>query len=163
MSFRPDLLVPHLGWLVVGGLLALSSWRRPRLARTMFVLLFAGAAALTTWTAMTAPERAMVAADLTESPFYRAFLLGPFARRIVEWELSFACLFAFVAFGLTVRGAAARTAARAGVAVLLLLAPLGVASAFPTTLLMAGGLAALLRRGLDESLLGARRIAGPSR
>lgn len=154
MSFRPELLGPHLVSILVSLLLALAAWKRPNLGRALFVVVFAGASVLNTYTVLTGPDQYLQYADLTESPVYRALILGPFARHLVESVLAIACGQAMIALGLTMRGVFARAAALGGVAFLIVIAPLGVGSAFPSSLLMAGGLVALLRHGLDESLLG---------
>ncbi len=154
MSFRPELMGPHLVSLVVALLLAVAAWKRPNLGRALFVLLFAAASVVNTYTALTVPDQYLEYANLTESPAYRALILGPFARHLIEFVLAIACGQAMVALGLTMRGLFARVAAVGGIVFLVAIAPLGVGSAFPSSLLLAGGLVALLRRGLNESLFG---------
>lgn len=163
MSFRPELMGPHLASIVFALLLAVAAWKRPNLGRAVFVIVFALASLLNTYIALTAPDQYLDYANLTESPLYRALILGPFARHVVELVLAIACGQAMIALGLTMRGVLARGAALGGIVFLVAIAPLGVGSAFPSSLLMAGGLAALLRHGLDETLLGAlhRNLRGP--
>jgi len=168
MSFRPELMGPHLASIAIALLLAVAAWKRPNLGRALFVVLFALASLLNTYVALTAPDQYLDYAKLTESPVYRAIILGPFARHIVEYVLAIACGQAMIALGLTMRGLLARGAAVGGIVFLVAIAPLGVGSAFPSSLILAGGLAVLLRRGLDETLLGvlhlrrARSSARPS-
>lgn len=154
MSFRAELMGPHLVSIVVALLLCLAAWKRPNLARGLFVLLFAGASVVNTWTALTSPDEYLAYASLTDSPLYRALILGPFARHLVEAVLAIACGQAMIALGLTMREHLARAAALGGIVFLVAIAPLGVGSAFPSSLIMAGGLVVLLRGGLHESLFG---------
>lgn len=161
MSFRPELMGPHLATIVFSILLALAAWKRPKLGRVLFVVLFAFASLINTYVALNAPDQYLGYAELTESPVYRVIIIGPFARHVVEYVLTIACLQAMIALGLTMKGRIARAAAVAGIVFLIAIAPLGIGSAFPSSLLMAGGLAVLARDGLDETMLG--RLHRPPR
>ncbi|MBI2388722.1 MAG: hypothetical protein HYV09_03810 [Deltaproteobacteria bacterium] len=152
MSFRPEYLVPHLVSIVFGLAMLVTTWKRPNLGRVLFVVLFGWAAATNAYTGLTTPWVYLDYASLTESPVYKAIILGPFARHVTAYVLMVAIAQAMIAIGLAMRGKLARVAAIGAIVFLIAVAPLGIGSAFPTTLLLAGALAILLRRGFEESL-----------
>lgn len=157
MSFRPEYLVPHLVAIVFGLALLVATWKRPNLGRVLLVALFAWAAATNAYTALTTPWVYLDFASLTESPVYKAIIVGPFARHLTVWVLMIALAQAMIAIGLALRGQLARVAAVGAIVFLIAIAPLGIGSGFPSSLLLAGAVAILLRRGFDESLVAIAR------
>jgi hypothetical protein len=153
MAFRVEWLVPHLISLIVAVVMAFAAWKRPPIGRLLYVLLFAYAAQLNVRMALATPEIYLDYARLTEWAAMRKIIVGPFAAHVQAYVTLIAIGQAFIAVGLCLRGALARTAAVFAILFLVSIAPLGVGSAFPATLIMAGGAFVLLRGGLATSLL----------
>jgi hypothetical protein len=152
MAYRPEWLGPHLASLIVAALLALAALRRAELGRALYVGLFSWAAVTNFVAALRSPEVYLGYAALTESPTYRAIIEGPFARHVTSYVIAIAAGQAAIAAGLLSRGRSPRIAAALAIVFLVAIAPLGVGSGFPSTLIMAGGAVALLRRTWPRSL-----------
>ncbi len=153
MAFRPEYLAPHLISIVLSILLAVAAWKRPNLGRLLFVTLFAWASLVNLRTATATPEVYLEYARLTESPTYRAIIEGPFARHVTVYVTAIAIGQAAIAMAFLGRGAIVKLGALGAIVFLLAIAPLGVGSGFPSTLIGAGAAAVLLRRRFDRTLV----------
>lgn len=167
MVFRVEYLLPHLGSVIASLVLALLAWKRPRVARGMFVVIFAAAAVYSMRTAIVSPDVYLTYAQLTDSAAYRRIILGPFAARATFFVAAIAASQGAIAIGLCLRGVAARVAAYGAIVFFVSIAPLGVGSGLPTTVIMACAMGALLRHGFDRALFStvehsSRQRQGPS-
>lgn len=104
-------------------------------------------------TALTTPLVYLDYATLTDSTTARRIILGPFAAHVQAYVIVIAIGQAAIAAGLCLRGLPARIAGFGAVAFLVAVAPLGVGAGFPSTLIMAGAMALLLRTRLSTSIL----------
>lgn len=87
-------------------------------------------------------------ADLTFFPVYRNIILGPFSAHVTGYVVTIAIAQAFIALGLLLGGGLARITTWSAIVFLVGIAPFGVGSGFPCTLLFAAGLLVLLRKGV---------------
>lgn len=118
------------------GLLAASLWR-PRLTRYAFVLVFAAAGAFNAFTAIRDAGAYLMYGDMTPWGAYRSFITGIFADHTALFVLAIA-LGQLVVATLLAMIRPWRLIGVAGAALFLIaIAPLGVGSAFPATLVMA--------------------------
>lgn len=131
-------------------LLLLACRLRPSWARWGFIALFGWASWLNATTAWYDPGVYLQYADLTFLPVYRKVILGPFSAHITGYVVAIAIAQALIALGLLLGGVLARVATWGAVVFLVAIAPFGVGSGFPCTLLFAAGLLMLLRKGLDR-------------
>jgi len=152
MAFRVEWLVPHLLSIAVAIAMAVAAWKRPNLGRGLFAALFLWAGLYNSRVALTDPSPYLDFAKLTESPVYRGIIEGPFARNIVAWVSLIAVGQLCIGLGMLLRGSLTRIASVGAIVFLVAIAPLGIGSAFPATLIMAGGAAVLLRIRFDRSL-----------
>ncbi len=114
-----------------------TAWKNIRLARLLFFLIFAWAS-WTNWkTALYTPETYLGEADLTFFGFYREFILGWFSEHIYIAVGFVATCQALIAFSMLLKGWWLKTGALGAVIFLLGIAPFGVGSAFPCTVLLA--------------------------
>lgn len=113
------------------------SWRWRSLGRFAFVALFAWAAQVNFRTALAAPEAYLEYAPLAWSPWYRDFILGSFARHITPIVAAIAVAQGAIAVCVSLRGPAASLGLVGAVVFLMAIAPLGVGSGFPATVIMA--------------------------
>jgi hypothetical protein len=155
MWYTVRFAAPHIASIVVGALLLVAAWRRPLLARALYFALFTWAAFTNFWTATVRPHVYLEYASLAVLGVYRDFILGFFAEHIQLLVMSVAACQALVAFGLAVGRPFARIGLVGATCFLVAIAPLGVGSGFPSTLLLAGGAILLWRRSdaLEGGLL----------
>lgn len=155
MWYLARFATPHLVAIAMGVLLLVAAWRRPVLARVLYFALFTWASVTNFWTATVRPEVYLEYAPLAVLEAYREFILGFFARHIALMVMSVAACQAVVAIGLAVGRPLARIGLVGAACFLVAIAPLGVGSGFPSTLLLAGGAVLLWRNAeaLDGGLL----------
>ena len=132
---------------IVALLLLWSAWKNPVLARILFSILFGWAAWANTRMALLNPEDYLGYAEYTWSGWYRDFITGFFAQHIQPMVLAIAAGQACIALGLLGAGRIFRMACAGGIVFLLAIAPLGVGSAFPFSLIAGAGLWLLFRQG----------------
>lgn len=129
-----------------------SSWKKPTLARVLYFLLFAWAS----WTngngAVHSKEIYLGFAQLTFIPFYKDFILGFFSRHITLLILTIAACQFLIAFSMWMKDQLFKAGCWAAIIFLVGIAPLGMGSAFPSTLIMAGGLYLLARKNITRYL-----------
>lgn len=160
MFYQPEFALLHLSALVVGGLLLILGLRFPRVARAAFALLFAWACVVNGYTAWTRPHVYLDYGPLALSTTYARFIASTFAEHITAIVGCIATCQGLIAVAIVLGGKLGRIATLGAVIFLLAIAPLGVGSAFPSTLLMsAGALATLRGSSLDAPLWRARRTA----
>lgn len=132
---------------LVAVLLLWACWKKPLWARVLFFLLFAWAAWLNSTTALTTPAMYTGYAQYAFSEWYRQFINGFFAAHTVPIVLTIAAGQAGIAIGMLAKGPLFRLGATGAIIFLLSIAPLGIGSAFPCTLVMAAGVWMLYREG----------------
>ena len=130
-----DYLVMYLSAnLIALAILALAFWR-PAAARWLWVAIFLWAASVNTITVAREPWVYLVYAALTPSALYREFIEGWFSAHIQPFVLAIAAGQLMIAILLSRRGDA-RWLGIVGASVFLLaIAPLGVGSGFPFSLI----------------------------
>ena len=143
MYYEPQWAVPHLVAILAAGGLLLTAWLAPKAGRFLYVLLFAWAAWVNWRTALETPWVYVDYAKLAVSSVYRSFIVGPFAHNVLAIVGTIATCQAMIAIGLVLGGPFARFALWGATVFLIAIAPLGVGSGFPSSLLMAGGTALL--------------------
>lgn len=149
-----EYLVMYLGANLIALAILTLAFRRPRIARWLWVAIFLWAAAVNTITAAREPWMYLVYAGLTPSELYRDFINGWFSRHIQLMVVSIAA----GQFALAILLSGSTRARRIGVAgasvFLLAIAPLGVGSGFPFSLF---AVASLIVMESELSALTARR------
>jgi hypothetical protein len=141
-----EYLVMYVGAnLVALAILSLAFWR-PRIARWVWVAIFVWAAFANTITAATDPWAYLVYGELTPSAWYREFIGGWFRTRIEPFVLSIAVGQLIIAMLLSRAGAARRLGVAGASVFLLAIAPFGVGSGFPFSLIAIASLLVMERR-----------------
>ena len=131
--------------LIALAILVLAFWR-PRIVRWVWVAIFVWAASVNTMTAAASPWEYLAYGALTPSTLYRQFIEGWFSTHIQPVVLTIAVGQLIVAILLS-RAGAVRTLGVAGAAVFLLaIAPLGIGSGFPFSLIAIASLVVMERR-----------------
>jgi hypothetical protein len=141
-----EYFVMYLGAnLIALFILGLAFWR-PRIARWVWVGIFVWAASVNTMTAATEPWVYLAYADLTPSAVYRDFINGWFSTHIQPFVLAIAVGQLITAI-LMSRSGAPRTLGVINACVFLLaIAPLGVGSGFPFSLIAIASLLVMERK-----------------
>ena len=148
----------HLIWIayslsnVAAVLLLWACWKKPLWGRLLFFLLFAWATWFNSTTVLSTPAVYTGYAQYTFSVWYRQFISGYFAAHTAPLVLAIAAGQAGIALGMLAKGRLFQLGAIGGMLFLVSIAPLGIGSAFPATLVMAGAMALLYRQGSEKWL-----------
>ena len=149
----PEYVVPYIGSNVFSILLSVVAALWPQVSRWVFVVMFAGAGIFNAFVAIRQPSVYVEAyGPLAVLELYRSFIYGLFNRYTTAIVLAIAAGQLLVGVLLTRRGAFFQLGVLGGIVFLVAIAPLGVGSAFPATLIMAAAL-----------FVGSRRLAGRRR
>jgi hypothetical protein len=140
------MLYALIGSNIVAVTMLAASARWPNAGRLAFVLLFLWAGAWNLRTAIVEPLVYLDYGSLTVSDAYRDFIRGPFARHVTPIVSAIALGQLAIAVLVALRGAAVRLGLLGAIVFLLAIAPLGVGSGFPATLIMTLAAVVLLRR-----------------
>lgn len=145
----------HVAYLtsnIVGILLVIIAMLWPNVARVLFSILFIWASYYNATTAINDPRIYLGYADLTSSTLYRDFIYGPFSNNITLFVLLIAAGQMFIGIFSLYRGDLMKMAMVGAIIFLLAIAPLGIGSAFPCTLIMAMAYVILLRKGIKRGI-----------
>lgn len=131
----------YLTLYIISNLISLlilwAAWKNQRVSRVLFLLVFAWAS-WTNWNeALVAPQFYLDYANLTFSNLYKEFINGWFSRHITLAVSFIATCQALIAFSMLLKGWIFKTASVGAMIFLLAIAPLGIGSAFPCTVIMA--------------------------
>jgi hypothetical protein len=130
--------------------IAAYKWRR--VARVLYAALFIWAA-YTNWTVVHTDPASYLGNAKYAIGFYRNFIQGTFSHYITPVVSLIAICQFFIGLGMLSRDIVMKTACLGGIIFLVAIAPLGVASAFPATLVFAIGLIILYRHPLEKNIL----------
>lgn len=139
-------LIAYIVSNVIAIIFLLSSWKWPRLSRLLFFILFLSASFLNFRIALRSPEVYLDFDELTIFHFYKSFIKGWFSGHIVPMITFIAGSQALIAISFLLKGLIYRVGLTGGIIFLVAIAPFGVGSAFPCTLIMAVALALLYRQ-----------------
>jgi hypothetical protein len=134
----------HLAALGMSVALLVAARVWPRVGRALYLALFVWACSVNWLTALERPQVYLEYADLAVLGAYREFIRGFFAGHIVEIVGTIATCQGLIAAGLLVGGKLARLALAGAAVFLVMIAPLGVGSGFPSSVIMAAGCVRLL-------------------
>ena len=140
----------YLVLYIISNIIALimlsASWKLYRISRLMFFLVFAWAS-WTNWNeAIIAPRFYLDYSGLTFSNLYRDFIEGWFSSHITVVVGFIGTCQALIAIAMLLKGWIFKAGAIGAIIFLLAIAPLGVGSAFPCTVILAVGMWSLLRQ-----------------
>jgi hypothetical protein len=130
-------LLPYLVSNTIFILVLVAVALRPMIARIFFVLLFLWAASVNTATALKTPQVYLEYASMALIPAYRDFINTFFAQHIQSIVLSIASCQMLISIGMMLYGSWVKLACLGGILFSLAIAPLGVGSGFPSTVLLA--------------------------
>jgi hypothetical protein len=119
---------------IVGLLFLLASIKWPKVARLLFVVLFAGAGCFNYVTCHSTPDAYMMYSEASLFGFYKAFITGWFSQHITEVVSAIAVAQALIAVGMVLNKRWVKLAVIGVVLFLFGIAPLGIYSAFPFSL-----------------------------
>ena len=127
-----------------------SAIKWPRLTRILFVLIFLAASLFNTNTALTQPEVYQTYGDMAVLELYRRFINDFFSEHTQAIVLAIASGQLSIGALLTGSGHMLKMGVVGGIIFLVAITPLGVGSAFPSTLLMATALIVMQRRLVQD-------------
>ncbi len=138
-------------------LLLLIAWRKPRIARLLFFLLF-GWASITNFTAAARhPEFYLSYADLALLTSYERFIRGWFSSHIRDMVSLIALGQFLIAASMLLKGWALKAGAIGAIIFLLAIAPLGIGAAFPFSITASIALLQIMRSSNDYLWVSSRK------
>jgi hypothetical protein len=141
-----EYLIMYAGANLIAVAILTLAYLRPRMARWLWVAIFVWAASVNTMTAAAEPWVYLAYADLTPSAVYHDFITGWFSAHIQPFVLSIAVGQVIIAILLSRGGDALRLGVAGATVFLLAIAPLGVGSGFPFSLVAIASLLVMERR-----------------
>jgi len=141
----------YLEMLIVFNVLAIffliAAVHLPRISRLLFSILFAWACWMNWTTALQSPDDYLQYADLSFSNGYTTFINGWFSKHITLVVGSIASCQGLIAISIWWKGMIYKIGCVGAIIFLLAIAPLGIGSGFPCTIVFAIALIVLLRKG----------------
>jgi len=142
----PQYLIAYLISNTIAIALLLLAWKQPRIARVSFSVLFIWACYTNWHLALTKPNDYLFYGNLTFLSSYKNFILGWFSQYILLAVGFIATCQGLIALSLLLKGRLYATGIIGAIIFLLAIAPLGVGSAFPCTVILAVALFVLLKK-----------------
>jgi hypothetical protein len=124
-------LATYVGWQVYALVLVLVAAKWPRVARSIFSILFLGAGVWNLFASLTMPHFYVTTYGPLATPPYAAFINGPFAANPALFVVPIALGQLAIGILATGTGPWVRLAMIGGMVFLLAIAPMGVGAAFP--------------------------------
>ena len=146
MDLLREYLVPWSISNTAAILVLITALERPKFARLLFVILFAWASWINTITAQHSPESYIEYAAFTPFAFYKNFINGWFAAHVTTMVTLIAAGQGLIAIGFALKGWFVRLAGIGAIIFFLAIAPLGIGSGFPCTLIGAITVYILLKK-----------------
>jgi hypothetical protein len=146
MEALNEYLIPFLVSNLVFGLTIVAALRKPMYARMFLAAFFLWATCINSTLAIRSPEVYLDYARLDAVPVYRDFINGFFSSHITPLVISIAAGQLFITIGLILNKTWTQLACFGGIVFGLAIAPLGVGSAFPSTVSMAIAFYILMRK-----------------
>lgn len=124
----------------------IAALERPKLARLLFVILFAWACWINIVTVHSSPQVYLEYAALTPVGFYKNFITGWFATHITTMVTIIAIGQGIIAIGFLLKGWWVKLAGIGAILFFLSIAPFGIGSGFPCTVIGAITVYFILKR-----------------
>lgn len=144
-----DLQTMYIAW-GISNFLALiilyAAFKKPSLARLLLSLIFLWAAFINAYNALQHPEVYLEYAKLTPVKIYREIINGVFSKNITGYVFSIAIAQFFIALFTGHKGLLMKVAIWGGIIYLVAIAPFGIGSGFPCTLVLALSYFILLKK-----------------
>ena len=136
MYIPQEFILPYIISNIAAILILISAIYWPRIARLLFFLLFGWASIINATTAINNPEVYLEYANYTFLYTYETFINNFFAQNATILVLMIAFGQLGISIGMLLKGKLLKTAAIGAIIFLLAIAPLGVAAAFPFSLIV---------------------------
>jgi len=146
MELLLEYLPQWIGSNVIAILILVAAIKKPKLARVLFVLLFAWACWINYTTVHNSPEVYLEYALFTPFEFMRTFINGWFTAH-VTWMVTLISIGqGLIAIGMLLKGWFVRIAGIGAIIFLLAITPLGIGSGFPCSIIAAVAVYIILKK-----------------
>lgn len=136
-------------WLIsnsIAVLILVSAFKKPKLARLLFVLLFLWACWLNYSNAQKTPNDYLNYAALSPFDLYTDFINGWFKSRVTSMVSLIALGQGLIAIGMMLKGWMVRVACFGAIVFFIAITPLGIGSGFPFTILASVAIYFILKK-----------------
>ena len=147
MELLKEYLPQWIGSNVIAILILIAAFKRPKLARLLFVLLFAWACWINFITSQNNPEDYLNYAAFTPFGVYHDFITGWFKEHITVMVTLISIGQGLIALGMLLKGWCVRLACLGAIIFFLGIAPLGIGSGFPSTIITSIAAYLIIKRG----------------
>ena len=162
MEVLKQWLIPYIISNIVFAVTLIAAFKKPMLARIFLTAFFLWACYFNSRTSIESPEIYLTYASLNALPAYSNFINGFFSDHITTFVFTIAIGQFLIALGLILNNTFTKLACIGGIIFGLAIAPLGVGSAFPSTVLMAIAFYILLRRYEHDYIWKWKQYAHPT-
>lgn len=135
---------------VIALFILLMAFKRPFVAKLLLSLIFLWAAFINSYNALLHPEVYLDYAKLTPVKLYREIIEGPFSKSITGYVILIAVCQFLIALFTGHKGILMKAAMWGAIVFLIAIAPFGIGSGFPCTLVMALSYYILLKKKKDH-------------
>lgn len=146
MDLLQEYWIQWVGSNSIAILILIAAIRRPKLARLLFVLLFAWASWINYVTAHNSPEDYLNYALLTPFDSMRDFINGWFKENIILMVTMISIGQGLIAIGMLFKGWLVKIACLCAIIFLLAITPLGIGSGFPCSIIAVVAIYIILRK-----------------
>jgi hypothetical protein len=146
---NPTYLFMLIAFNVLALIFLFAAVKWPRISRLLFSLLFGWACWMNWTTSQRSPNDYLQYADLNLSSWYRDFINGWFSRHIPLAVGIIATSQGMIALSMLLKGWIFKIGCIGGIIFLLAIAPFGVGSGFPCTIIFAMALVILFKKGKE--------------
>ena len=146
MELLLEYLPQWIGSNVIAILILVAAIKKPKLARVLFVLLFAWACCINYTTVHNSPEAYLEYARLTPFDLMRNFINGWFTAHVTWMIMLISFGQGLIAIGMLLKGWFVRIAGIGAIIFLLAITPLGVGSGFPCSVIVAIAVYIILKK-----------------
>lgn len=135
MELLKEYIIPWSVSNIIAILFVVAAYKKPKLARLLFVLLFSWACWINYTTVHSNPSVYLDYANFTPFDLYASFINGWFKEHIIEMVTFISIGQGLIALGMLLKGWVVYLACIGAVIFFLAIAPFGIGSGFPASLL----------------------------
>jgi hypothetical protein len=146
-------LLPYLISNLVFGLTLVAAIKRPMIARSFLALSFVGAGIFNCWSAIHTPESYLTYADLSLAQLYENFIRGYFFTHVRGFVIAIAIGQILAGLAMMLDNKWTQVGFIGGAIFGVAIAPLGIGSAFPSTIVMAAAFFVLMSKGPHDLIV----------
>ena len=146
MELLREYLIPWLISNSIAIIILISAFKKPKVARLLFVLMFLWACVFNYYTAQKTPNDYLNYAAISPVDLYTSFINGWFKSHVTTMVSLIAFGQGLIAIGLLLKGWIVRLACFGAIIFFIAITPLGIGSGFPFTIITSVSIYLILKK-----------------